>query len=144
MSLVSNDFGNICKHGISLKGVVEDYVLTFSQKVTDMQMVIDDVSTLITLLFEKYTNTIFKARLIARVRYYRINSNKEGNDYLYIHFPSYVADVVDANNIDKWVCRHLLKIISRLDSFHANGSNLLFDSFVDLHICISRLHNEKV
>ena len=139
MALVSNDFGEICLYHACLNGVVTDYILNFSHTVSDLNVVVNDIYDLVEKLFETYNGALVKARMVAKVSYLHVNEGSNEQELRYYHFPSFSADSLDVDeNLNDWVTRHLLRIIGRLDTFHANGSNLLLNRIEHIHICVSK------
>ncbi len=126
----SNEFGKLCFYKSSLKGKVQDYVISFNEHQTQFELILGDTLNLVQMLFEKFKDKIIKARLIAKVRFL----NKVGDIY-YHHFPSYQAEIV--YDVNDFFIRHMEKIASRLDNFNEKGSNLLIDSIDHIHIALT-------
>ncbi len=134
---LSNEFGNLCFYKESLKGVVQDYVISFHEKEKDIELVVGKTQSLVKQLFQKLDSIYFKrvkARLIAKIKFIHIGDQADIRTY---HFTSYQAEVV--NDVDEFFVRHMLKIASRLDLFNNRGSNLLIDSIEHIHIRVSFL-----
>ena len=71
-------------------------------------------------LMEHFKDRKVKARLIAKVNYFRMNDKHEEVGKEEFHFASYRLQEVE--NSKEFYERHMNKIISRIHSFHQNGS----------------------
>ena len=138
---LTNASGKLCLHRQSLRGRVQDYIISFDEEVADIQMVVGKTFDLFQQLMTKFEEDEVKARLIAQVSYLRLNELHEivgEEDY---HFSSYqmekVMDVPDFYN------RHLAKVASRMDAFHQNGSRLLIHRIKHIHISMMVLSKQK-
>ena len=135
METFSNEYADLCLHKTSLKGVVRDYVITFHECERAIEPIIGKTLTLVKQLFETCKGKTIRARLIAKVNYHHINDKQEVDDTRSYHFPSYQVEIV--NDVEDFFTRHLMKIVSRMDSFNANGSNLLIDRIEHIHIALT-------
>ena len=132
---MSNAFGQLCFHRQSLRGRVQDYVIHFNEEQWDMETMIHKTYDLFHTLLRHFNDRQVKARLIAQVNYLRLNDQHEviGNeDY---HFSSYSLESVE--NPKDFYERHMNKIISRMDSFHQNGSRLMISHIKHIHIALA-------
>lgn len=137
MSVVANDYGKINLSKSGFNGILRDYTLKFNEKEMNIDLVLNESLELIQQLFQmlQHPNKRIKARLIANVSYYHVDGvNKIIEERTY-HFPSYSAEEV--YDVEEFFVRHMQKIISKMDSFHINGSNLVINQIQHIHIPIS-------
>ena len=126
---ISNEIGNLCFYQSSIKGRVQDFIISFNQPEIEIEKIVTNTLDLVKRLFEKFKDKIIKARLVANVRF--INSKDEIYNH---HFPSYQMETVW--DVEEFFENHMLKIASRLDNFNAKCSNLLIDSVEHIHIAL--------
>ena len=102
-----------------------------------MEHVLFITSDLFKQLIESFGDKKIVARLVAKVKFLHVNNiSNETEDRCY-HFASYSSEsVYDA---DDFFQKHMTKIASRLDSFNANGSNLMIKNIVHIHILLTIL-----
>ena len=131
----SNTFGRLCFHKQSLRGAVQDYIITFNDDETDITFVIHRSFELFTELMEYFKKDIVKARLIAEIEFIKLNDRQEEVGLASFHFASYQAENV--TNAEEFYKRHMCKIASRMDSFHRNGSRLLLQRIKHIHIALN-------
>ena len=132
---ITNEFGNLCLHARSKRGVVQDYIVTFDQEESNIKSVIDKSYDLFEQLMNHFKDVWIKVRLIAQVNYLRVNENHEVIGQEDFHFASYQAEeVFDAKDFYE---RHMSKIASRMDGFHQRGSRLLLNRFKHIHIALT-------
>ena len=132
---ITNSFGKLCFHRLSLRGTVRDFIISFEEKECDMQSMVHKTYDLFETLIRHFNDKVIKARLIAQVNYLRLNDAHEviGNeDY---HFASYSLEEVD--DPKDFYERHMCKIMSRMDSFHQNGSRLMINIIKHIHIALA-------
>ena len=89
-----NEFCKLCFHSQSLRGVVQDYIISFEDDEVDLNLVVEKSYDLFEKLMEHFKNKNVKARLIAQINFIRMNDRNEivGNeDY---HFSSYSQERV--------------------------------------------------
>ena len=132
---ITNEFGNLCLHRRSTRGVVQDYIVTFDQEESDIKSVIDKSYDLFEQLMNHFKDVWVKVRLIAQVNYLRVNENHEVIGQEDFHFASYQAEEVF--NTKDFYERHMAKIASRMDGFHQRGSRLLLNRFKHIHIALT-------
>ena len=131
----SNDCAFLNFHKQSLKGRVQDYVISFHNETADFTSILTKTSELFQRLCEAYVERSISARLVAKVNFYHINTvtgDREERDY---HFPSLTSERVIVP--DEFFHRHSQKIVSRMDNFVSNGSNLLIKNIEHIHIQLS-------
>lgn len=127
--------GKLCFHRQSLRGVVQDYIITFNEDLTDIERATGRGLDLFCYLVDHFKEYKIKARLIAQIEFARLNQELEPMEKVDYHFTSYrMEDVVDAKEFFQ---RHMCKIASRLDAFNEHGSRLLIDHIRHLHIALS-------
>ena len=133
-----NSSGKLCLHRQSLKGAVQDYIISFNGKVSDINMVVGKTFDLFQQLMNQFKDTHrVKARLVAQVNYLRLDEDHEtvaNDDY---HFASYGSEEV--LDVDEFYQRHLSKVSSRMDSFHQNGSRLMINHIRHIHIQLAMI-----
>ena len=132
---ITNEFGNLCLHRRSTRGVVQDYIVTFDQEESDIKSVIDKSYDLFEQLMNHFKDVWVKVRLIAQVNYVRMNDQHEVIGQEDYHFASYQAEEV--YNPKDFYERHMAKIASRMDGFHQRGSRLLLNRFKHIHIALT-------
>ena len=136
--LFSNDFGTLDFHKQSVKGRIQDYVITFHKDEIEIGLMIDDLYELFIKLMEKFKDKVVRARLVAKIHFLHFGKEEEVEDRFY-HFGSYSGEVV--NEPREFLDRHMMKISQRLDDFSDFGSNLVMKRFSHIHIQLSC--NEK-
>ena len=77
MEGLCNEHATLCFHKSSLKNVVQDYVISFNEEEREIEPLIDKTLYLVKQLFDKFPNKTVYARVIAKVNYFHINSNKD-------------------------------------------------------------------
>lgn len=130
-----NDCASLDLHRLSLRGKVKDYIFTFNEEQTDMGEVLHLTLGLFRQLIESYADQSLTARLVAKVRFIHMNNVTNEEEERYYHFSSYQSEKVV--NVDEFFNRHMAKIVSRLDSFNVNGSNLLIKNIAHLHVLLT-------
>ena len=135
METFSNKHATLSLYKSSLKGSVHDYMLSFYDRETAIESIIGKTLALFQQLYDKYKP--MRARLIARINYLHINDKQDVVDNRSYYFPSYQAEVV--TDIEDFITRHLMKIVSRIDQFTANGSNLLLNRIEHIHMSLTVL-----
>ncbi len=131
---LSNEFGKLCFWRQSLKGVVQDYCISFNEEEKDIELVVGKTFDLVKQLFQKFDRRNIKARLIAKINFAHLANEVDIRSY---HFPSYQAEVV--YDIEEFFRSHMAKIASRLDTFNERGSNLLILNIEHIHLALSMM-----
>ena len=134
--IFENDVASLKIHRQSLRGKVVDFIFHFNEEQTDMEQVLRLTLDLFRQLIESYGDKILHARLVAKVRFIHLNNVTNEEEERFYHFSSYQSEKVF--NTDDFFQRHMAKIISRLDSFNANGSNLLIKNIAHLHVLLTQ------
>jgi hypothetical protein len=130
-----NNCASLDFHKQSLKGKVQDFIISFNEEQTDIQHVLKLTWDLFQQLVNSFPEKDVIARLVAKVNFIHVNNLKDEMEERSYHFPSYRSEkVFDAEKIFK---EHMTKIASRLDSFNTNGSNLLLKNIAHIHILIT-------
>ena len=132
---IANDCAHLCFHKQSLKGAVIDLIIHFHQDETEIESVVDKTFDLFDHVDRELKSCIYKARLIAECEYQRLNAVQEVIETTSYHFASYSSERV--TNAQSFYTRHLEKIASRMDTFHKQGSNLIFQRIKHIHIALS-------
>ena len=128
----NNEFGKLCFHRQSLKGAVQDYVISFECELITIEDVLNKTYDLFQQLMEHFKDGNVKARLIAKVNYSRMNDKHEEVGKEDFHFASYsLEEVLETKDFYQ---RHMCKIASRMDSFHQHGSRLVINTIKHIHI----------
>ena len=132
----SNEFGGINYHKSSLRGAVIDYIITFNEHQNDLQTIIQKTYEIFQELFKYYERKRIKARLIVKANYIRpTRSDDEDTTTLGIHFPSLQSEEV--SDVEDFFNRHMSKILTRMDTFHEKGSNLILENIEYVYIELS-------
>ena len=130
-----NQFGNLCFHRQSLRGAIQDYIITFDENEYEIERVVDKSYDLFNQLMMKFEDRLVKVRLIAQINFLRLNDEHEVNGNEDYHFASYHAEeVFDAKEFYQ---RHMCKIASRLDSFNERGSRLMINRIKHIHVSLT-------
>ena len=139
MESVSNVNGKLSLYKTSLRGAVQDYVITFTSEECNIQCVIDHTYELFKKLITYYqeSNTDISCRLVAKVNFFHVNQVTGEISERSYYFPSCKSEVV-VGDIDYFYKTHMLKIAKRLDYFHVNGSNFQIQNIESIHILISK------
>ena len=132
---VSHKCANIRFHKQSLRGSVIDLVLNFNEDETAIEGILDKTLDLFLHIHDALRTCTYKARLIAECEYHRLNVLQDVIEVASYHFASYSAETV--TNAREFYARHLEKIASRMDTFHQQGSNLIFQRIKHIHIALS-------
>lgn len=132
---ISNEHGRLCLYKQGLKGAYMDYIIHFNKNQQCIETIINDTWILVEQLCKKYTNRVFKARLIAECEYYKLDETQQIKDTVSYHFASYQCELVHDPYI--FYMTHMQKIAFRMDEFHENGSNLLLNRIKHIHVAIS-------
>ena len=134
----SNDFANVRKHKTSLRGIVQDYVISFNEEQSEIEFIMQHTMLLVEELFQvfqKQDKTI-RARLVAKVNYNHFNPTTNEYSERCFHFPSYSSEVIDDSY--NFFITHMTKIANRIAEFNAsNGSNLTLINIEHIHIQLS-------
>ena len=133
--LFKNDRASLNFHKASLKGAIHDYVISFHEDECDIERIITDTSDLFRQLMNSFKDRKVFARLIAKVNFYHLNGEQDIISERSYHFPSFSSEeVINASDFFE---QHMMKIASRLDTFNANGSNLLIKNIQHIHMQLS-------
>ena len=130
-----NDFCTLTFYSHSVRGVVQDYIISFHEKVEDIESVLEKTYEVFEQLMEKFSDKTLKARLIAQVHYHHMNEKNEVVGDVDYHFASYRQEYVTEPYL--FFERHMSKIASRSDSFHEKGSSLLLSHIKHIYIAIT-------
>lgn len=135
---IANDFCNLTFHRQSIKGLIRDYIISFNEDETDLELVIGKTLDVFVQLMERFKENRVKARIIAEIEFARVNNE---NEVATFHFASYQADWV--NDSEQFYVSHFQKIISRLDQFNNRGSNLLIRRIKHIHLALNVISTTK-
>ena len=105
---IANNCSNLCFHRLTVRGVVQEYIISFDKEESDIYIVLSKTYDLFEQLMEHYKTNFVKARLIAQVNYLRMNDKQEVIDDEDYHFASYRSQEVNDNY--EFYSRHLFKI----------------------------------
>ena len=130
-----NTCGLLNFHKASARGNVQDYVIHFYRNEVDIENIIDQIFELFQQLLHSFKDKRVRGRLVAEVAYTHMNPVNQEESERSFHFPSYSSQEI-LDEYDFFVS-HMLKIASRMDSFHANGSNLAIKRIKHVHIQLS-------
>ena len=112
--------------------------MTFNEDTPHIEEVLRRGYDMFARLMKDYDLDCVKVRFVVRVRYTRHNDRHEVIGHEVYHFASYQAEKID--DLHDFYARHMLKIASRMDQFHQNGSRLTIDKIERLHICLTQCH----
>lgn len=117
----------------SLKGVTEDYQISFNEDQHNIERIVPLTLDLFQQLLDSLQDKApVHARLVAKVNFIHLNNVTQEEKERAYHFASYRSEHVD--DVENFYRRHMKKIASRLDSFNVNGSNLLIKNIAHIHI----------
>lgn len=123
----------------SLKGKVQDFIISFNSEQADIDDVLQVTLDLFECLIKSYeTPPPVQARLVAKVKFLHINALTGEIEERFYHFTSFSFQKVFNFDIQDFYKRHMNKIASRLETFHKNGSNLIIKNIEHIHICLQR------
>ena len=129
-----NASGKLCFHRQSLRGRIQDYVISFEERTYDIQSALGKTYDLFQQLMNKFQDYTVKARLIAQVNYVRLNDRHEEMGEGNYHFASYMYKLEEVEDALDYYTRHMNKISERMAMFHQNGSRLLVNYIKHIHI----------
>ena len=135
MTSFSTSFACLQHHKDSLRGKVKDYVISFNNPQQDIEAMTEDTFEVVRQLFLTFNDRRICGRLVAKVDYFQLNSEQQTVNERSYHFPSYSSEEIE--DVYDFFVRHMTKIASRMDSFNANGSNLLIKKIEHIHIQLS-------
>ena len=137
MSSFINSHACLSHHKTSIRGKVQDYVISFNENQHDLNEIVNQTSQLVEQLFSSFSGKRVSGRLIAKVNFTHFNSETQQVSNRAYHFPSYATEEV--NDVEDFFIRHMMKIASRMDSFNVNGSNLVIKNIEHIHIQLTFL-----
>ena len=120
--MFSKDCAYLNFHKQSLKGRVQDYVISFYENPKDFFPILNEVNVIFQKLIETFSGKRILARLIPKVNFEHKNGIIGDIEERSYHFPSYSIEEVD--NPSDFFIRHMERIVSRLEKFNSSGSNL--------------------
>ena len=132
-----NVLGCLCHHKTSLNDVVQDFILKFNAKQSNIDDIVLETVDLIQQLIASFNGKRVKARLIAKVNFTHLNPVINDETNRYYHFPSYQAEKLE--DVEDFVVRHMTKIARRIDAFNHEGSNLVIKNIEHIHIQLTVL-----
>lgn len=134
---ITNDCGTLSFHRQSLKGKVQDYVISFHKEEYDIQLLIGHTKGLFFELIEKFEEHVVLARLVMKIHFQHIGEEIQDR---FFHFGSFASEnVIDP---DEFFTRHMYKIAQRLDEFNYHGSNLVIKAIPHIHIQLTIMQTE--
>lgn len=137
MSSFTNAHACLSHHKTSIRGKIQDYVISFNQNQHDLNEIVNQTCELVEQLFSSFSGKRVSGRLIAKVNFTHFNSETGQDSNRAYHFPSYQSEeVID---VEDFFTMHMMKIASRLDSFNVNGSNLVIKNIEHIHIQLTFL-----
>ena len=134
--VITNAFCRLCLHKEGVNGRLQDFVITFDTEPMTVEQVVGWTHRMFHQLMENYEMGTVKVRLVACVRYERLNERHEVIGTERYHFGSYSAEPVD--DIDDFYTRHMYKIALHMDVFHKNGSRLKIGGIEAVHINVTQ------
>lgn len=130
----SNDHANLKHHRNSLRGTVVDFIITFKDEETSVDIITKITCDLFEELCKSFNGKRLKGDLCAKVRYLRVSTGKV-DSYFHASSPS-----DDVNNPAEFFKEHLLRIASRIDKMNQLGSMLLILAIDEIHIRLGLLN----
>ena len=124
-------------HRQSVRGTVKDFVISFHEDQRDIEQVLRLTLDLFQQLMKTFNGKFVTGRLVAKVNFIHFNKETDENEERAFHFSSFKSENI--KNETDFFKRHMTKIASRLESFNANGSNLLIKSIEHIHILLNVL-----
>lgn len=115
----------------SLRGTVYDFIITFHNEESDLELIIQIASDLFEKLCQSFDGELMKSDLIAKVKYLRTST---GKPEIYYHSSSPSDYVI---NPLEFFRQHMLRIGSRIDKMNERGSMLIIISIEEVHIRLS-------
>ena len=132
-----NSCANLKFYKQSLKGVVQDFVISFDEEHTDIFLALNNTLDLFRQLIEtNFKDKTVSARLVAKVNFIHVNQETGQLDERSYHFPSYSCEKVF--DVQDFYERHMTKIAQRLHDFNET-SNLLIKNIAHIHILLNAL-----
>ena len=132
MDSIFNNYGKLCHHKTSIRGVLQDYIITFNEEECDIKCVIEKTYDLFEKLIGNFQHKIILCRLVANVNFIHKNEVTGELTERFYYFPSSRSEVVE--NELEFYKSHMNKIANRLEFFHVNGSNLQILNIQSIHI----------
>lgn len=132
MDSITNSFASLCHHKTSMRGAIQDYVINFNSKQLVLEEIVLQTSELVKRLIESFKGRHVLGRLVAKVNFIHINSVTNVEEIRAYHFPSFSTEEIE--DAREFFIKHMSKIASRMDSFNANGSNLVIRDIEHIHI----------
>ena len=138
MESVSNANGTLGHYKSSIRGIVQDYIITFNSEECDIHCVIDKTYELFEKLIKHFqdSKSNISCRLVAKVNFLHVNEVTDEISERSYFFPSFQTEVV-VGDVLGFYTTHMLKIAKRLEFFHANGSNLQIKNIESIHILLT-------
>lgn len=132
-------FGNDCAYlkfyKQCLKGIIQDYQISFYNEQKDLEFVMNETFTLFQQLVSTFPDVKLRARLVAKVNFFHMNNETHETEERSYHFSSYSPEEVD--DPFEFFTRHMLKIGNNLTNFNHRGSNLLLKNIQHIHILLT-------
>ena len=138
MESVSNDSGTLRHYKSSIRGIVQDYIITFNSEECDIHCVVDKTYELFEKLIQHFqeSNLSISCRLVAKVNFLHVNEVTDEISERSYFFPSFKTEVI-VGDVLEFYRTHMLKIAKRLDYFHTNGSNLQIKNIESIHLLLT-------
>ena len=134
--MYTNKHFTLSLHKECFGGIAQDFIIRFKKRETSIEEILLISSDIVRQLIDRYLQRgkTIKGRLVARVCYHSLAS---GNSVEYYH-PSYQSELIaDAK---EFYTRHMMKIADRMDNFNREGSSLLINNIVEVHLHVSTLN----
>jgi hypothetical protein len=138
---LTNDFASLHLSKYAFAGHLCDYDLMSHESCSDalqfFQMSADLIKNLFSLLSP---NHILKARMVARVRYFKVDEIGRRTEEIFLFFTSPPQELVVGDG-QEWYALHSRTIIELLESMNRNSSNLEFDSIERVYVKLTLTDN---
>ena len=130
---MSNDFATLVLTRHAFGGHACEYDLVPHEACSDVRQFFQMSADLVGNLIRTLSSThLLQGRMVARIRFFRLNDAGERDEEVFLFFPSHAQSYVDDGG-EQWYTFHSNRIIELLDSVLHQSSNLEFD-------CIERVY----
>lgn len=132
-----NDFCSLKFHKQSLRGAVRDYIVSFAKDECDIELVITRTAKIFEQLMETLKDYKVSGRIVAEIEFVKVNLLNESIEVVSFHFASHKTETI--YDVEEFYENHMRKIVSRLDQFNHQGSNLLLRRIKHIHLQLNVL-----
>ena len=138
---LSNDFASIQLSNHAFGGHACEYDLMSHEPCSEVLQFFQLSAALTRDLIKSLSPSyVLKGRMVARVRYFRVNDDGERVEEILHYFPSLPTSHVDFDG-EHWYSSHSHRMIELIDNMNRNSSNIEFDSIERVYIKLLLLDN---